>query len=104
MTLNAEPAKATSGKHAATKAFVDSLSEKDRTRWDLSSVINDQDNDFNDNRLISNNALTIINSLTSDNELMQKDIMMIKLEIGFLLELLQHLKKILKLLSMTVHS
>ena len=42
-TLNSEP---TDDKYVATTSYVDSLSEKDRNRPDMSTVLNDQYNEF----------------------------------------------------------
>ena len=39
----------TNNNHAVTKAYVDSLSENDRNRRDLSKVHNDQDNELENN-------------------------------------------------------
>ena len=46
-TLNSEPI---DDNHVATKSYVDSLSENDRDRSDLSTVFNDQDNEFDKNK------------------------------------------------------
>ena len=42
-----------------TKSYVDSLHEINRSRRDLSSVINDQDNEFDNNRLTSSDSVTV---------------------------------------------
>ena len=66
MTLNSEP---TDDNHALTKSYVDCLSENDRNRQDMSLVINDRDYEFDYNKLINLDILTVNQNPTSDNEL-----------------------------------
>ena len=40
-------------------SYVDNLHEINRSRRDLSSVFNDQDNDFNNNKLTSIDSITV---------------------------------------------
>ena len=56
-----------------TKAYVDSLSEKDRNRRDLSTVFNDQDNEFDSNKLTILDSITVNRYPTRDNELSNKN-------------------------------
>ena len=41
-----------------TKSYVDSLHESNRNRRDLSSVFNDQDNEFDNNKLTNLDSVT----------------------------------------------
>ena len=55
-----------------TKSYVDRLHENKRSRRDLSSMHNDQDNDF-DNKILTNlNSLTVNRDPSSDSELANK--------------------------------
>ena len=65
ITLNSEP---TDDNHAATKSYVDSLSGNDRNRRDMSTVSNDQDNEFDNIRLTNLDSITVNRHRTSDNE------------------------------------
>ena len=55
-----------------TKSYVDSLHEINRNRRDLSSVFNDQDNEFDDNKLTNLDSVTVNGNPSSDNELANK--------------------------------
>ena len=60
-----------------TKAYIDSLHEEnERSRRDLAEsndlVKNNQDNDFNDNKLLNLDSVTVSRNLTLDNELSNK--------------------------------
>ena len=56
------------------KSYVDSLHESSRNRRDLSSVFNDQDNEFNNNKLTNLDGVTVNRFPTSDNEIANKKI------------------------------
>ena len=43
----------------ATKSYVDSLCENDRKKRDMSTVFNDQDNDFNYSKLTNLDSITL---------------------------------------------
>ena len=51
-----------------TKSYVDSLYENRRNRRDLSIVVNDQDNEFDDNKLSNLHCITVKRNSNSDNE------------------------------------
>ena len=55
-----------------TKSYVDSLHESSRNRRDLSSVFNDQDNEFDNNKLTNLDSVTVNRNPISDNELSNK--------------------------------
>ena len=55
-----------------TKSSVDSLRENRRNRRDLLSVFNDQDNEFDNNKLINLDSVTVNREPTSDTELSTK--------------------------------
>ena len=55
-----------------TKSYVDSLHEINRDRRDLSSVFNDQDNEFNNNKLTNLDSITVNRDPNLDNELSNK--------------------------------
>ena len=55
-----------------TKSYVDSLHESSRKRRELSSVFNDQDNEFDNNKLTNLDSITVIRNPTSDNEVANK--------------------------------
>ena len=56
-----------------TKSYVDSLHESSRNRRDSSSVFNDQDIDFDKNKLTNLDSITVIRDPNSDNELANKN-------------------------------
>ena len=53
-------------------SYVDSLHESTRNRRDLSSVFNDQDNEFDNNKLTNLDGVTVNRNPTSDNEFSNK--------------------------------
>ena len=55
-----------------TKSYVDSLHEIKRDRRDLSSVFNDQDNEFDNNKLTNLDSITVNRDPNLDNELSNK--------------------------------
>ena len=55
-----------------TKSYVDSLHEINRDRRDLSSVFNDQDNEFDKNKLTNLDSITVNRDPNLDNELSKK--------------------------------
>ena len=55
-----------------TKSYVDSLNEINRNRRDLSSVFNDQHNEFDSNKLTNLDSIKVNRDLSSDNELANK--------------------------------
>ena len=55
-----------------TKSYVDSLHESSRNRRDLSSVFNDQDNEFGNNKLTTLDSVTLNRIPNQDNELSNK--------------------------------
>ena len=55
-----------------TKKYVDSLHESSRNRRDLSSVFNDQDNEFDNNKLTSLDSVSVKRNPNSDKELVNK--------------------------------
>ena len=52
-----------------TKSYVDSLHESSRKRRDLSSVFNDQDNEFDNNKLTNLDSASVKRNPNSDEEL-----------------------------------
>ena len=54
-------------------SYVDSLHEKSRNRRDLSSVFNDQDNEFDNNKLTKLDSITVNRDPNLDNELSNKN-------------------------------
>ena len=55
-----------------TKSYVDSLHESSRNRRDLSSVFNDEDNEFDNNNLTNLDSVTVNRDPSSDNEVSNK--------------------------------
>ena len=55
-----------------TKAYISSLHESNRNRPDLSSVFNDQVNEFDKNKLTNLDSVTVNRKPTSENELSTK--------------------------------
>ena len=53
-------------------SYIDELHEINRNRRDLSSVFNDQDNEFDNNKLTNLDSVTVSRNPTSDNELANK--------------------------------
>ena len=58
-----------------TKDYVDCLSENNRNRRDIPTVINDQDNEFDNNKLTNLDGITVNRNPTVDNKLANKKIM-----------------------------
>ena len=56
-------------KELPTKSYVDSLHESSRDTRDLSSVFNDQDNEFDNNKLPNLDSIRVNRDLNLDNEL-----------------------------------
>ena len=56
-----------------TKSYVDSLHEINRDRRDLSSVFNDQDSEFDNNKLTNLDSITVNRNPNLDNELSNKN-------------------------------
>ena len=61
-----------------TKSYVDILHESGRNRRDLSSVFNDQDNEFDNNKLINLDRVTVNRISSSDDELSNKNMLIIQ--------------------------
>ena len=61
-----------------TKSYVDRLQESSRNRRDLSSVFNDQDNEFDKNKLTNSVSVNVNRNPFSDKELAMKNILMIQ--------------------------
>ena len=59
-----------------TKSYVDRLHESSRNRRDLSSVFNDQDSEFDNNKLTNLDSVSVIRNPSSDNELAFKNMLM----------------------------
>ena len=55
-----------------TKKYVDSLHEINKNRRDLSSVFNDQDNEFDNNKLTILDSVTVNWNPSADNEVSNK--------------------------------
>ena len=55
-----------------TKSYVDSLNESSRNRRDISSVLNDQDNEIDKKKLTSLDSVSVNRNLSSHNELSTK--------------------------------
>ena len=80
-----------------TKAYVDSLHESSTNRWDLSSVFNDQGNEF-DNKKVTNLDSTTVNwNPYLDNELSNNKNVDDSIEEGTLLRFNQTLQNYLEL-------
>ena len=79
-----------------TKNFVDSLQESSRNRRDLSSVFNDQDNEFDSNKLTNLDSVTVNRNLSSDNEVSNKKYVDDSIGEGILLRFNQTLTNYLK--------
>ena len=58
-----------------TKSYDDNLHENNRNRRDLSSVFNDQDKEFDKNKLTKSGSIAVIRNPSSDNELVEKMLM-----------------------------
>ena len=79
-----------------TKSYVDSLHEINRDRRDLSSVFNDQDNEFDNNNLTNLDSITVNRDPNLDNELSNKKYVDNSIGEGTLLRFNQTLQNYLK--------
>ena len=79
-----------------TKSSFDSLHENRRSRRDLSSVFNDRDNEFDNNKLTNLDSVVVNREPTSDNELSNKKYVDDSIEEGTLIRFNQLLENYLK--------
>ena len=79
-----------------TKSYVDSLHERSRNRHELSSVFNDQDNEFDTNKLTNLDSITVSRDPNLDNELSTKNYVDHSIAEGTLLRFNQTLENYLK--------
>ena len=79
-----------------TKSYVDSLHEINRDRRDLSSVFNDQDNEFDNNKLTNLDSITVNRDPNLDNELSNKKYVDDSIGEGTILRFSQTLENYLK--------
>ena len=79
-----------------TKSYVDSLHEINRDRRDLSSVFNDQDSEFDNNKLTNLDSITVNRNPNLDNELSNKKYVDDSIGEGTLLRFNQTLENYLK--------
>ena len=79
-----------------TKSYVDSLHEINRDRRDLSSVFNDQDNEFDNNKLTNLDSITVNRNPNLDNELSNKKYVDDSIGEGAILRFSQTLENYLK--------
>ena len=77
-----------------TKNYVDSLHEINGNRRDLSSVFNDQDNDYNNNKLNNLDSVTVSRNPSSDKELANKKYIDDELDKNTVFRFNQTLKKL----------
>ena len=77
-------------------SFIDGLHEINRNRRDLSSVFNDQDNEFDNNKLTNSDSVTVSRNPTSDNELANKNHIDDELDKNTVLRYFQTLQNYLK--------
>ena len=80
-----------------TKSYVNSLHEINRNRRDLSSVFNDQDNEFDDKKLTNLDSIAVNRDPSSDNELANKKSFDDSMREGTLLRINQTLENYLKI-------
>ena len=78
-----------------TKSYVDSLYESSRNRRDLSSVFNDQNNEFDNNNVTNLDTVTVNRNPNSDKELSDKNYVDDSIGEGTLLRLNQTLENYL---------
>ena len=83
-------------KDLPTKSYVDSLHESSRTRRDLSSVFNDQDTEFDNNKLTNLDSVTVNRNPSADDELSNKKYLDDSIGEGTLLRFNQTLTNYLK--------
>ena len=69
ITINSEPI---IDNHVKIEAYVDSLTENDRSRRDLSLVMNDQDKDLTNSKLTDLDSVTLKWNPLLDNEVVLK--------------------------------
>ena len=79
-----------------TKSYVDSLHESSRKRRDLSSVFNDQDNEFDNKKFTNLNSITVNRDLSFDKELSTKKHIDYEIDKNTVLKFNQTLEKYLK--------
>ena len=79
-----------------TRSYVDSLHEINRDRRDLSSVFNDQDNEFDNSKLTNLDSITVNRDPNLDNELSNKKYVDNSIGEGTLLRFNQTLENYLK--------
>ena len=79
-----------------TKSYVDSLHEINRDRRDLSSVFNDQDTEFDNNKLSNLDSITVNRDPNLDNELSNKKYVDNSIGEGTILRFSQTLENYLK--------
>ena len=79
-----------------TKSYVDSLHESSRNRRNLSAVFNDQDNEFDENKLTNLDSITVKRNPSSDNELANKKYIDDELDKNTVLRFNQAIKNYLK--------
>ena len=79
-----------------TKSYVDSLHEINRDRRDLTSVFNDQDNEFDNNKLTNLDSITVNRDPNLDHELSNKKYVDDSIREGTILRFNQTLENYLK--------
>ena len=79
-----------------TRSYVDSLHEINRDRRDLSSVFNDQDTEFDNNKLGNLDSITVNRNPNLDNELSNKNYVDDSIGEGTILRFSQTLENYLK--------
>ena len=79
-----------------TKIYVDSLHESSRSKRDLSSVFNDQDNEFDKDKLTNLDSITVNKNPNLDNELANKKYIEDELDKNTVLRFNQTLENYLK--------
>ena len=79
-----------------TEAYVDISHENSRYRRDLSSVFNNQDNEFDNNKLFNLGTITVNRNPNLDKELANKKTSMMNYIKKLFLDLIKHYKTISK--------
>ena len=79
-----------------TRAYVDDSHKNSRNRRDISSVFNDQDNQFDNNKLTSLDGITVNRNPSSDNDLANMKYIHDELDKNTVLRLNQTLQNYLK--------
>ena len=79
-----------------TKSFVDSIHENSRKRRYLSTSFNDQDNEFDRNKLTTLDTITVIRDPSPNNELSNKKYIVNELNKNTILKFNQTLENYLK--------